>query len=86
MLDKHTKLSEWSYLKKQVLIGVLFGGASIFASSFGVEWLGSVVNVRDAAPLSAGLIFGAPAGIIAGVIGGVYRWFSVHWGGGEYTR
>ena len=44
LLDKYTKLSEWSYLRKQVLIGVLFGGASIFASSFGVEWLGSVVN------------------------------------------
>jgi serine phosphatase RsbU (regulator of sigma subunit)/anti-sigma regulatory factor (Ser/Thr protein kinase) len=51
-----------------------------------VEWLGAVVNVRDAAPLSAGLIFGAPAGIISGVIGGLYRWFSVYWGAGTYTR
>ena len=42
--------------------------------------------MRDAAPLSAGLIFGAPSGIIAGFIGGLYRWFSVYWGGGEYTR
>ena len=86
LLDKHTPMGKWSYIKKQIVIGILFGGASAFASSFGVEWLGAVVNVRDAAPLSAGLIFGAPAGIIAGVIGGVYRWFSVYWGAGTYTR
>ena len=86
LADKFTPLKKWSFMKKQIFIGVLFGGASAFASSFGVEWLGAVVNVRDAAPLSAGLIFGAPAGIIAGFIGGIYRWFSVYWGGGEYTR
>ena len=74
------------YMKKQIIIGILFGGVSAFASSFGVEWLGAVVNVRDAAPLSAGLVFGAPAGIISGCIGGIYRWFSVYWGGGDYTR
>ena len=86
LIDKHTPFKKWSYIKKQILIGVLFGGASAFASSFGVEWLGAVVNVRDAAPLSAGLIFGGPAGIIAGLIGGLYRWFSVYWGAGTYTR
>ena len=36
-----------------------------------MDWLGAVVNVRDAAPLTAGLIFGGPAGIIAGFIGGL---------------
>ena len=86
LVDKYTLFKKWAYKKKQIIIGVLFGGASAFASSFGVEWLGAVVNVRDAAPLSAGLIFGAPAGIIAGFIGGLYRWFSVYWGAGEYTR
>ena len=86
LLDLYTPFNKWSYIKKQIIIGVLFGGASAFASSFGVEWLGAVVNVRDAAPLSAGLIFGAPAGIIAGFIGGLYRWFSVYWGAGTYTR
>ena len=74
------------YMAKQAVIGILFGGVSAFASSYGVDWLGAVVNVRDAAPLSAGLIFGAPAGIISGFIGGLYRWFSVYWGGGAYTR
>ena len=86
LADKYTPVKKISYLKKQIIFGVLFGCLSAFASSYGVEWLGTVVNVRDAAPLSAGLIFGAPAGIIAGCIGGLYRWFSVYWGGGVYTQ
>ena len=86
LADKYTPAKKLPYLSKQIVIGVLFGCVSAFASSFGVEWLGTVVNVRDAAPLSAGLIFGAPAGIISGFIGGLYRWFSVYWGGGTYTQ
>ena len=79
LADKYTPAKKLPYMTKQIIIGVLFGAVSAFASSYGVEWLGTVVNVRDAAPLSAGLIFGAPAGIISGCIGGLYRWFSVYW-------
>ena len=86
LIDKHTPAKKLPYIAKQVITGILFGFVSAFASSYGVQWLGTVVNVRDAAPLSAGLIFGAPAGIISGLIGGLYRWFSVYWGGGMYTR
>lgn len=86
LAEKYTKAKTLPYMTKQIIIGVLFGGVSAFASGYGVEWLGAVVNVRDAAPLSAGLIFGAPSGIISGCIGGIYRWFSVYWGGGTYTR
>ncbi len=86
LADKYTAFKKLPYMTKQIIIGVLFGGVSAFASSFGMEWLGTVVNIRDAAPLSAGLIFGAPAGIISGFIGGLYRWFSVYWGGGTYTQ
>lgn len=86
LLDKHTPMKKLPYMVKQVIIGVLFGGMAAFASNYGVEMLGTVVNVRDAAPISAGLIFGAPAGMISGLIGGAYRWFSVLWGAGTYTR
>ena len=86
LADKYTPAKKLPDLAKQIIIGVLFGCVSAFASSFGVELLGTTVNVRDAAPLSAGLIFGAPAGIISGLIGGLYRWFSVYWGAGMYTR
>ena len=86
LAGKHTPAKKMPYMAQQVIIGLLFGGVSAFASSFGVSLLGTVVNVRDAAPLSAGLIFGAPAGIISGLIGGLYRWFSVYWGAGTYTQ
>ena len=86
LIDKYTPANKLPYMTKQIIIGLLFGCVSAFASSYGVELLGTVVNVRDAAPLSAGLIFGGPAGIISGLIGGLYRWFSVLWGAGTYTR
>ena len=86
LIDKYTPAKKFPYAVKQIIIGAFFGAVSAFASSFGVEWLGTTVNVRDAAPLSAGLIFGAPAGIVSGLIGGLYRWFSVYWGGGAYTQ
>ena len=86
LLDKKTKFKNFRYSAKQILIGIIFGGLSAFASGYGVEILGTVANVRDAAPLCAGLIFGAPAGITSGIIGGLYRFFSVYWGGGVYTR
>ena len=57
LADKYTRAGKLSYAYKQFIIGVIFGCASAFASSYGVDWLGTVVNVRDAAPLSAGLIF-----------------------------
>ena len=86
LLNKKTRFRNLNFTAKQILIGIIFGGLSAFASSYGVEILGTVANVRDAAPLCAGLIFGGPAGIISGVIGGLYRFFSVYWGGGVYTR
>lgn len=86
LLEKKTGFKKLNYNLKQILIGVIFGGLSAFASSYGVELLGTVANVRDAAPLCAGLIFGGPAGIISGIIGGLYRFFSVYWGAGMYTR
>lgn len=75
-----------SYGAKQVLFGLIFGGIAILGTEFGVNVDGAIINTRDAAPLCAGLIFGAPAGILAGIIGGVERWFAVYWGAGAYTR
>ena len=86
LVDRYTSAGKIPYIAKQIIIGLLFGGVSAFASSYGVELLGTTVNVRDAAPLTAGLIFGAPAGIISGVVGGLYRFFSVFWGAGHYTQ
>ena len=61
------RLGKWP---QQILYGLVFGVLAIFGTEFGVPVSGAIINARDAAPLSAGLIFGAPAGIIAGLIGG----------------
>ena len=81
--EKGNKLS---YLSKQIIAGILFGIVAICGTEFGVAIDGAIINARDAAPLCAGLIFGAPAGIIAGLMGGIERWFAVLWGAGTYTR
>lgn len=85
-IEKFTSFNKLSYKTKQLIWGLVFGGMAMFASDHGVDIGGAVMNVRDAGPLCAGLIFGAPSGIIAGILGGVYRWFSVYWGGGTYSQ
>lgn len=87
LLQRKTKFSSLPHAAVQVIIGLVFGGAAILLTEFGVPTgEGVIMNVRDSAPLCAGLIFGGPAGIIAGVIGGGYRWLCVFWGGGMLTR
>ncbi len=88
--EKKTAFGRIGYKKKQIIIGILFGAMASFASTSiaGVDiGDGTIMNVRDAAPLCAGLIFGAPAGIIAGIIGGLYRYISAFFGlTGAYTQ
>lgn len=86
LIEKKTPFRKVNNRIKQCVIGILFGALAAFSTEYGVDVGGAIMNVRDASPLCAGLIFGAPAGIIAGVIGGLYRWFAVLWGAGEYTR
>lgn len=83
---KSKRFENVSYLKKQIIVGIVFGIVAIIATEGGVPYNGAIINVRDAAPLCAALIFGPEAGIISGIIGGIERWFSVLWGGGYYTR
>ncbi len=87
LCEKKTKFAAWRCGVRQGIIGVAFGLVAILSSEYGVPaGDGVMVNVRDAAPLCAGLFFGAPAGFIAGFMGGLYRWLSVYWGGGTVTR
>ena len=58
------------------LTGILFGCAAIFATHFSVHYENMTVNVRDMAPLTAGLLFNPWAGIIAGLIGGIERYYA----------
>lgn len=81
-----TKFYNLPFWVRQIIIGIIFGALSVCATEFGVECRGATANVRDAAPLIAGLIFGGPAGIIAGTIGGVERFIAAWWGRGFITQ
>ncbi len=83
LVEKHTAVQKLPYMVKQLIIGILFGGLAIFSSQHGISFEDMIINVADAAPLCAGLVFGAPAGVISGIIGGLFRFF---WGTGDYTR
>lgn len=86
MAEKKTRFGKIGKTLKQLIIGVVFGCLAIIGTEWGVDINGAQVNCRDGAVLTAGLFFGGPAGIIAGLIGGIERWFSVLWGIGTYTR
>ena len=78
-LDKKTRFKNLKRIYKELIIGVLFGCSAIYASLFGVKIWGATMNVRDASPISAGLIFGPIAGIVSGIIGGGFRALTVLW-------
>jgi serine phosphatase RsbU (regulator of sigma subunit) len=81
--DRFGSMGFWPW---QIVTGITFGLIAVFGTEFGIETNGATMNVRDAAPIVAGLLFGGPAGVIAGLIGGVERWFAVLWGAGSFTQ
>ena len=86
VLTKKTRFGKAPFWLQQVTVGLIFGALACLATQYGIPRDGYVLNVRSADPLVAGLVFGGPAGIIAGTIGALYRWFSVLWGVPSYTR
>ena len=58
-LDKRTKFGTYPEYVKQTVYGICFGLAAAFATELGsFNLFGAAVNCRDAAPISAGLLFG----------------------------
>lgn len=86
LAEQKTVLGAWPPRRRQLLYGAVFGLLSVCGTEFGATVGGITLNESAAAPLCAGLIFGAPAGLLAGVIGGVERYFATLWGAGVYGR
>ena len=61
---------------RKILIGLIFGAASIASTHFGVDYSHMLLNVRDLGPLSAGMFFNPISGILAGLIGGIERYIA----------
>ena len=58
-----------------IVVALLFGALSIYASASAIEVDGSLCNCRNLAPLFAGLVAGPVAGIGAALIGSLFRFF-----------
>ncbi len=87
LLEKKTAIKKIKNIYRQIIYGIIFGATAIFATEFGgVDIGGASANVRDASVLISGLVFGPWAGIISGLLGGIERYFSTFWGGGEFTQ
>ena len=85
-LAEKTAYGRTPYALRQTVAGAVFGALAILGTEWGIPFQGAQLNCRDAAVLIAGLMFGAPAGILAGIIGGAERWIAVAWGVGSFTR
>lgn len=85
-LDKDERIKKTPKWVFYTVVGVFFGLSACFSTHFGTTIDGATINVRDAGPLCAGFLFSPLSGIIAGLIGGIHRWFSVYFGAGVYTR
>jgi phosphoserine phosphatase RsbU/P len=57
----------------QIILVLLFGALSVYGTISGIDFMGSVVNVRDLGPMLAGLLAGPWVGVGAGLIGAAYR-------------
>ena len=64
-------------LQRDYLVFTLvFGLFSIFGTYIGTpDYTGAIVNIRDLAPMAAGLVAGPWVGLAVGLIGGVHRFF-----------
>ena len=60
----------------RIAIGALFGMCSILSTHFGIDYGNMMLNVRDIGPMAAGLFFDPVSGIIAGLIGGLERYYA----------
>lgn len=62
--------------RDKVIFVVIFGGFSIFGNLVGIPLAsGAIINIRDFAPMMAGLAAGPVMGLSAGLIGGIHRLF-----------
>jgi sigma-B regulation protein RsbU (phosphoserine phosphatase) len=59
-----------------IIFIAIFGGFSIFGTYVGIPLAsGAIVNIRDFAPMMAGLTAGPLIGLAVGLVGGIHRLF-----------
>ncbi len=69
-------LNRSSGLRDKLIFIFIFGLFSVFCTYMGIILpSGAIINVRDMAPMLAGLVGGPLVGLGAGLIGGIHRFF-----------
>lgn len=78
----YTKLFKWlkiedteqkPNIRRILILIIIFGGLSIYATVIGRQMAKVIANNRDLAPVIAGLLGGPWAGLGAGLLGGIHR-------------
>jgi CRP-like cAMP-binding protein/predicted membrane protein len=64
---------------RNVILITVFGSLAIYSTVSGIPIFGAIANARDMAPLIAGIFGGPVAGIGAGLVGGIFRfWYGTY--------
>ncbi len=72
---KRSELHKNNKTLHSILMALLFGALSIYASFSAIEVGDALCNCRNLAPLYAGMVGGPIAGIGSALIGGLFRFF-----------
>ena len=86
ILNKKKVFDKLNKYVKQALIGIVFGIIACVLATYGSESSGELIRLSDSAILCAGLIFGGPAGIISGLICGIYSYLASFLALSEFIR
>jgi len=62
-------------LLDQLVLAVIFGVLAVYGTYSGVQTSGAIANIRNLGPMIAGFLGGPWAGLGAGLIGGVHRYY-----------
>lgn len=71
---KEVLLNEQYKLREYVIICTIFSIFAIFSTYFAIDYHGSLINVRNVAIISGGVMFGPIVGIVTGLVSGLHRY------------
>jgi len=59
----------------QLILAVIFGALAVYGTYSGVQTSGAIANIRNLGPMIGGFLGGPWAGLGAGLIGGIHRYY-----------
>jgi len=70
------RMLEWKpNILDQLILAVIFGALAVYGTYSGVQTSGAIANIRNLGPMIAGFLGGPWAGLGAGLIGGIQRYY-----------